>query len=1287
MTTTQPQSTLPNANKLVQQPKPQPKQQPKALYPIPQGQPYRNNFLQQVADNNIKAVSKGGLELPKTRMLKYKGRNTIEPMYDKQGRLLVDDTMTKGWNNFLQKTGQHVEPETFSIKDQAIHEANINDTNKRRWAYGDTMAELDAREREAVNQLNRLKKKVKGYSTKGNFSGNALGDMYGRMAVAPLPASTSSEQGKAMAQLAAAEQNLKEIRAMKEEAAFYKNDNGALKGVRSGLRGVADKTNRRTWSFGLHDLSEQKQLHSISKKLDRGQELTEPEQLALDAYFLKNDTNNAYRNQLSGWYKAGEVTSESLPFMLEMIANPASGIGRSVAKSAAKKYLMRQAKKKLSKEAVENMTEKQLMRAITQEMGKKAAKRSARMAAVPTRVVGDAAGSAIMAGTTGQAGVMADALRRNTFEGEDMLTAYTKAFTSRAIENHSEMLGNYFGPLLKPITRPLGRAAGAATKWADKWAAKGASKVGANSMYQGTKRFLTELPRKELVKNFNNLLKKSNYNGTFGEYAEEVLGNMENALLVGDMNFSTDENGVFNKDLNIETFAGVAFTSGLLGTARLGLGLGEAALGPKWTNYQNRRALRRAENGLERLYGEQGANSIVQDFNMGDEQGRTSRIAKRLSEAARRGPEYYYALLDYLKSYEKAKGGELGNVKRSMEQSQQENVRDEAFDNGTMAETTEDRKSVVDTYNQALDEVRNTFDSNTFNTEIIEQSPLQALDEIGENLSEEQREVLDAYAQAQAQYDGMVARMSDDVEVAAQDAREEAHDMAFGENGVASDFVRQATVGGGRPVIIYSQSDSYAMVRDMNTGRMMSVNPDEIDEDSVFDVPMEDFAEAYSNAARTATQERMNNELTPETAPEEELAEEEQAEEELAEEQSEAMQMPPLTSGMKVTTQIGDEAKEGTILSYDEENGNIILDFPEGQTALPMDEFNESLLQAYDVEGNLVYDRHAQQQTETEQKATEGQKLLTEMEELKPGSVLVIGEDMKAEVIVLYISQRTGEVVINANLRGAKTDKIINLLIPDSLLLNWDGETVFVQEHENFETWSLFNTVEEAVQNTDDLFNAEVPASSFTRANINDLHDQYFPEETDNQEKPAAETEQAETENKEKKEEQPEPQEEKPQEAEPQEESTEAETEASEPAEAEPTEENAEAPEPTAPALGQKITLNIDGVAVDAEVTNPHTEDGNVLLMRTDGTGAFQLTPTEFSNQAQQITDSYGKLIYDRNAKAEKPTEEPQTEEPKPEEPQPTANDQQTESELTKPETEWKEILDKTNGDAKWPRI
>ena len=57
----------------------------------------------------------------------------------------------------------------------------------------------------------------------------------------------------------------------------------------------------------------------------------------------------------------------------------------------------------------------------------------------------------------------------------------------------------------------------------------------------------------------------------------------------------------------------------------------------------------------------------------------------------------------------------------------------------------------------------------------------------------------------------------------------------------------------------------------------------------------------------------------------------------------------------------------------------------------------------------------------------------------------------------------------------------------------------------------------------------------------------------------------------------------------------------------------------------------------------------------------FQLTPTEFSNQAQQITDSYGKIIFDRNAKADKTTEEPQTEEPKNEDPQPEAKDQQTE--------------------------
>ena len=65
------------------------------------------------------------------------------------------------------------------------------------------------------------------------------------------------------------------------------------------------------------------------------------------------------------------------------------------------------------------------------------------------------------------------------------------------------------------------------------------------------------------------LEKSAKWNGTIGEYAEEVAGNIENALIVGDNTLDTNKDtGVFNLDQNIDTFLGVGLMGGFFAGAK-----------------------------------------------------------------------------------------------------------------------------------------------------------------------------------------------------------------------------------------------------------------------------------------------------------------------------------------------------------------------------------------------------------------------------------------------------------------------------------------------------------------------------------------------------------------------------------------------------------------------------------------------------------------------------------------------------------------------------------------------
>ena len=313
----------------------------------------------------------------------------------------------------------------------------------------------------------------------------------------------------------------------------------------SGLaRGFGQNITWRDFTFGLAELENSARLKSVMRKAEEDpSSLTKEETMLLDALTDNMAITAYYSDDLGKGYKAGQTTAVSIPFMLEMMANPIAGSGKAMAKSLLK-YGLRKYGVSLAK------------------------KRALKMG---TRILTDAAAATGMTLTTGAAGVAADANNRivqdyDISKGEDGTyrvkrkgevsdaDAWTKAFLTRTLENQSEMFFNAFegggrvvADLFKPASSRVANTA--AGKWAKEMiAAAGRTDIG--QFVRGA------------IKNptMRGLAERANFHGIGGEYLEEVYNNLV-SIPLGETTWEE----ATDFDNNLETFIGLAPTSFVFG--------------------------------------------------------------------------------------------------------------------------------------------------------------------------------------------------------------------------------------------------------------------------------------------------------------------------------------------------------------------------------------------------------------------------------------------------------------------------------------------------------------------------------------------------------------------------------------------------------------------------------------------------------------------------------------------------------------------------------------------------
>ena len=479
-----------------------------------------------------------------------------------------------------------------------------------------------------------------------------------------------------------------------------------------------------TWDMGMSDLEDAGAFMTALNAFDKGQQLTEAQQVMLDAKAVELATNAYFGSYVGRGYKAGSVTAESIPFMLEMCINPASSIGEAATSKMARYAISR--------------------------FGKQAAKSAAHKAA---RAVGragaDLAGAAIMSATTGAVGVAADAMERMNGEvtydedvtapgvsafadhtpGEAPAVAIAKAFGSRTIENYSEMVGEYFAPVLG--------AAGHGVQ-------KGLEKIGLGKVSQ----FIDDVAASDVGRLVSDFEHNAKWNGVFGEYAEEVVGSIMNALTVGDQTLDAAEGtGVFNLDQNIDTFLGVALMGGFMS--------GIKTAGYRTPKYRTRKGLERADNAAGAAF---DGTDWWEDIRNGIQANPDAALHDVLTSDAL-NPQQRRAAIEYAKAYQEYDGVLKAEAKRRTDEAADPRMNDleTSFDNGYELASEQEMNDARNMYQAQKARLQQTIGVDDIDeTQALQQDDLP--------YSEEEKQTIIDYLNAKATYDGMIQRVRDDID-------------------------------------------------------------------------------------------------------------------------------------------------------------------------------------------------------------------------------------------------------------------------------------------------------------------------------------------------------------------------------------------------------------------------------------------------------------------------------------------------------------------------------------------
>ena len=403
------------------------------------------------------------------------------------------------------------------------------------------------------------------------------------------------------------------------------------------VRGMGDAlTDTGLYDSGVEDMHDLRNVKNALDAYEAGTATKEQKEL-LDVYALLHTAQGENADAMGGWYGAGGTTVQALPFMAQMAINPASNLGSATMKAATKWGV-----KQFGKTAMNKYLKRMFVTSLK----------------AGGRVTGDALAAVLPAFTFGSPAITADTYDRligNVHGTEDEAgniiyknrsdfetskgAAIAKAAGANLLEYQSEMAGPYFGAL---------------SKIAKTGTLKGLEKIG----LEKTRDLLTRFSNKDFYRAYASFARKTQWHGTFEEYLEEVYNNVANAIFIGDMDFSTGDNGVFNLEMNLDTLLGVAVMSGAMSTL-------------KTVDYARTRGRIKDEldeaykSGLD-IFGTDEWERITDRIDGLDDDKAASEIRKIISGVD--GKERKHAVVNYAAASFMNQGLNMGELKNSLEQ-------------------------------------------------------------------------------------------------------------------------------------------------------------------------------------------------------------------------------------------------------------------------------------------------------------------------------------------------------------------------------------------------------------------------------------------------------------------------------------------------------------------------------------------------------------------------------------------------------------------------------------------
>ena len=578
----------------------------------------------------------------------------------------------------------------------------------------------------------------------------------------------------------------------------------------------------------LEGLVDADAIEAVVRKVEQGKELSRAESALLDAFALNAAAHTYYEDEVSNWYNAGKVVGDMIPLAAEMAANPASGMARKWAQATLKRV----AGKSMSK--------------------------AAKKALIYAAGAGGAfAGGATMAGTTGLPSVLEEAQKNTTGqalfdfadggeidyagvkEGGSFGEEFLKSLYRRGVENATEQMGAEW------LTRGLGKVAGKVVA-----AIPGGEKA---------VKYATDLMDNKYAHYLGELAEKVNYQGPIEEFVEEI----ESAVLGVPVDGIDSLKEFFDGDNLITTAIAVSVPGFGMGTVNA---LGGALTGQYKVGYkENQKRMQAFGRGMEAFGDNQREwSNIAFKINTSSVDAVEEEL-KRIYHSPNYTDEQKQRVLEY--AVHSLKYRTLVEAKTAMTDDTTKMLNEmlgARYSEGYEA-ADEQKGAVKQAYDMERERVLNTFGEEV--VQRLDDDPVGALME----LNEVDRQEAIAYVNARTAYEGMIDRISDDIDerIKASDKEIDSHKnrqdgaihpaMMRGVNGAAPKRVyivngNVATFEDG--TIDKANSSSMIIVRDADTGEVSAASADDLESlEAVIDTEAEKKSVAEQIANEYAGQQ------------------------------------------------------------------------------------------------------------------------------------------------------------------------------------------------------------------------------------------------------------------------------------------------------------------------------------------------------------------------------------------------------------------------------------------------